>query len=120
MLGTNNDSIIDTWEGIGQYRHHFGALDGKVTSQSHQLVIAPVWDIFDPAADFCPGNELGGGATASISVVGFASIFIEGRKGGNVITRLVSVTGCGNAGTSGPALTESGPFGRPLRLVRPE
>ena len=116
----------DIWVGIGQYQHP----NTTVSSTSHQLVTAVIWDACSGNL-ICEGpmagqNILCSGKTA-LQVIGFAVLFVEGMGGGtlpgtpdDVIARLVALGGCSRLITevSGIDATEVGPYGFPLRLIQ--
>ena len=109
----------DTWTGtIGQYQTPNGLSD-----TSRNIVVSPVWDTCGTAG-FCPtGNFPSGSAT--VQVIGFAAIFLEGLRGNDVIARLISISSCatsggggGGAGGGGATNTGGTVLSVPLRLVR--
>ena len=112
----------DVWLGAGQYQHP----NSTVSSTSHQLVTAAIWDSCDGSI-VCTGpsaqhNRLRSGQT-SVQAIGFAVFFIEGVGGGalpgtsiDVVVRLVGLSRCGDGGNVN--LTELGPYGFPVRLGR--
>ena len=89
-----------------------------------QLVTVPVWDVCAtlpvggcPSQSFCPDGKLSG-ATVSLRIAGFASLFVHGVEAGNdVKVTLMGVKGC----ESGAGLGEHvyGPLGIPVQLVAP-
>ena len=114
-LITKFDSVTpDAWAGFNNNVPLFikGGTNPPITADtSHQLVVAPLWDI-------CTTLDSAGkltGTNLQVPVVGFAFLFIEGVKGNDVIVRLIDVQACGE---NPPTTTETGPFAVPLRLVR--
>ncbi len=110
----------DLYVSMGQYQDS----QGYMSNTSQSLIIAPLWDTCNTAG-FCPDNRLpDGGANASIDVVGFALLFVDGVQGNNVMAHLLGVFGCGSV--TGPpggpegALEngETGPYSVLVRLVR--
>ena len=83
---------------------------------SHQLIIAPIWDVCSTLDCVTPGakNKLTG-TNVEIPVVGFAFLFLARIDGDDVVANILDVRGCG---TTPPPSTETGPFAVPLRLVR--
>jgi hypothetical protein len=127
-LGT---TTADRWVGVDVYRYP----DTTTGPTSKQLIVAPIWNSADTSIIDCDTtsshyNNLQGGATTVIQVLGFALLFLEGTGGsgfaceptttscGNtdVIVRLINISGCGFGG--GVAPDECGPLGYPLRLIR--
>ena len=110
LTGTPPDVFVS----MGQYQDS----QGYISNTSQSLIIAPLWDTCNTAG-FCPDNRLpDGGATAQITVVGFALLFIDGVHGNNVMAHLLGVFGCGSI--TGPPLgtEETGPYSVLVRLVR--
>jgi hypothetical protein len=110
--------VPDVFLDVGRYLH----ADGTVSDTSHQLAIAPIWDICNTAG-FCPAGQPAGGATLEVPVIGFALVFIDGRQGNDVLARLIWASACsGLGGAGGPSwqfgAQETGPFSIPVRLVR--
>jgi len=90
-----------------------------VGSSSRALSIAPIIDV----CTFCPSNFPNGTTSEQYTVIGFATIFIEGFSGSNLTARLITVTDCsggGGAGGGGGGIApeETGSFSLPIRLVR--
>ncbi len=117
LIGPNPDLYISP----GRY-----SSNGYITDTSRSLIVAPVWDVCAAPDYQCPGNDFPPGGNTMISMSGFAILFIEGVQGSDVVARLIGVTGCvsgagggGGGSGSGPAPPETGPFGVPVRLVRP-
>jgi hypothetical protein len=98
----------DTFQAVGQYVTPTG-----ISDFSDALVAAPVWDTC--ASSYCPGNNFPNGQ-ASLKVIGFALIFIDGIQGSDVKARIINISACG----AGSATTQSGSavLSLPLRLVR--
>ena len=96
----------DTWQARHEYLHG-GVQPPFDTSQ--QLVLAPIANLcnFCPAGNFPTGNS-------TLTIVGFAMMFVDGMQGNDVQAHLVSVEGCG---ASGGGVTGSSAFAMPLRLV---
>jgi len=111
LIGPDPDTYVD----IGQYQRG----DGTIGDTSPQLISMPVWDPC-AMAGFCPDGGLPeNGRNLQIPIIGFATVFIEGLSGNDVMGRLVNVAACGSGGGSpGPAPGEIGPYGMPVRLVR--
>ena len=111
----------DTYMGVGEYQNS----GGNISNTSRSLIIAPLWETCN-LDGFCPDNRLpDGGATAQISVAGFALLFVDGVQGNNVMAHLLGVFGCGSTaggppgpGEPGPFEDETGPFSVLVRLVR--
>jgi len=104
----------DKWVSIGQYDP---APDGPpYFDTSKSLVIAPIVDLCS-VSGFCPGDDFPTGSGTSLTVVGFALIFLDGMQGNNVESHLVNVFGCGVGGPSTPP-DEATSFSIPIRLVR--
>ena len=125
--GNCNSCAKDTWEGVGAYRRPAAPFsDGGLGTTSRSLAIAPIIDV----CTFCPGlpscsscNYPNGTTEEQYTVIGFASIFIEGFQGSNLTARLINVTDCsggGGAGGGGGGISpsETGSFSLPIRLVR--
>jgi Tfp pilus assembly protein PilX len=107
----------DTFEGIGMYRRPSPPTsDGGVGSTSRSLVISPIIEV----CGFCPDNFPSGTTSAQYTVIGFATVFIEGFSGNDLQARLINVTDCSVAAGGGGQINpqETGPYGQPLRLVR--
>ncbi|MFY9608214.1 MAG: hypothetical protein WAU45_06300, partial [Blastocatellia bacterium] len=107
----------DAFEGIGKYRRpNPPTSDGGLGTTSRSLVISPIIDV----CTFCTTGFPSGTSTAQYTVIGFATVFIEGFQGNDLQARLISVTDCSVAAGGGGAINplETGPFGLPLRLVR--
>jgi Flp pilus assembly protein TadG len=100
----------DTYVNIGQYRWP----DGNIHDTSHALVIAPIWDTCS-FPGFCPGNQFPSGTGVTVTVKGFALIFLEGVSGNDVVARLIRVLPCDSLP---PTTDETGPYAIPIRLVR--
>jgi hypothetical protein len=114
LTGPLPDLFLD----VAQYQH----ADGTVTDTSHQLAVAPIWDICNTPG-FCPAGKPAGGATLRVPVIGFALIFIDGRQANDVLARLIWASTCSSAGgASGggwqTGSEETGPYSIPVRLVR--
>lgn len=112
-----NQCVSDTFVGIGQYRRpNPPTSDGGTGSTSRSLVISPIIDV----CTFCPNNFPSGTESAQYTVIGFATVFIEGFQGSDLQARLISVTDCSVAAGGGGGINpqETGPYGQPLRLVR--
>ena len=109
-----NGCEMDTYEGVGKYRRPGPPTsDGGLGSTSRSLGIAPIIDV----CVFCPDSFPSGTTSGQYTVIGFATVFIEGFSGGNVQARLINVLDCsGGGGGINPA--ETGAFGLPIRLVR--
>ena len=111
----------DIYMGVGEYMDW----QGNMSNTSRSLIIAPLWDTCR-LDGFCPDNTLpDGGATAEISVSGFALLFVDGVQGNDVNAHLLGVFGCGSTaggppgpGEPGPFEDETGPFSVLVRLVR--
>ena len=89
-----------------------------MSNTSRSLIIAPLWETCN-LDGFCPDNKLpDGGATASISVAGFALLFIDGVQGNNVMAHLLGVFGCGSITGPPTGTEETGPYSVLVRLVR--
>ena len=117
LIGPNPDIYISP----GRY-----SSNGYTTDTSRSLIVAPIWDVCASPDYQCPQNNFPSGGSTTITASGFAILFIEGVQGSDVVTRLMGVTGCvsgagggGGGSGSGPAPPETGPFGVPVRLVRP-
>ena len=95
----------DTWVSVGQYQTPNGLSDTAVN-----LVVAPIWDACG-AAGFCPGGSFPTGQ-ATVQVIGFAALFLDGVQGSDVMAHLINVSSCsGTPETGGTVLS------LPLRLV---
>ena len=118
----------DVYNGPGEYERP----DGTVGSTSRALVTCPVWDVCTAVIDgtpFCPAAQVPGGTNVSLQIVGFAVVFVEGLSSGNggtpdcngndITARVISVSACGATGGGSINPNETGPFGVPIRLVRP-
>ena len=105
----------DTWVSLYHYHH---PTTNTTTDTSRSLAVAPIWDVCG-FTGFCPGNQFPSGGNTYVTVVGFALIFLDGVKGGDVQAHIVNVAGCA-APNGGPSLppTASGAYSIPLRLVR--
>jgi Flp pilus assembly protein TadG len=125
--GNCNSCARDTWEGVGAYRRPAAPTsDGGLGTTSRSLAIAPIIDV----CTFCPNlpscstcNYPNGTDPAQYTVIGFATIFLEGFQGSNLQARLINVTDCsggGGAGGGGGGISpsETGSFSLPIRLVR--
>jgi Flp pilus assembly protein TadG len=111
------DCESDTFEGIGRYRRPGAPTsDGGLSSTSRSLVIAPIIDV----CVFCPDSFPSGTESAQYTVIGFATVFIEGFQGNDLQARLINVTDCSVSAGGGGGINplETGPSGLPLRLVR--
>jgi hypothetical protein len=107
----------DTYVGPGQYRRPGSPWsDGQIGATSRALVISPIIDV----CKFCTEGFPSGTTSAQYTVIGFATVFIEGFVGDDVQARLINVTDCSVASGGGGSINpeETGPFGQPLRLVR--
>jgi hypothetical protein len=110
-----NQCVSDTFEGVGRYRRpNPPDSDGGLGSTSRSLVISPIIDV----CTFCPDNFPSGTESAQYTVIGFATVFIEGFQGSDLQARLISVTECSVSAGGGINPQETGPYGLPLRLVR--
>jgi Flp pilus assembly protein TadG len=115
----------DTWSSTGVYLIH--GTTPYTTSQ--QLISVPIAHL----CTYCtnppnpqkpgefPSGQGGGGAGVSLTIVGFAQIFVNDVQNGSaqVTAHLVNVAGCGDTsagGGGGP--TGAGANSLPLRLVR--
>jgi len=94
------------------------------TETSRSLVVAPLWnaclnDQFKKdGTGLCPAANLPSGGNVTYKIDGYALVFIEGVDNGadgGVVGRLIDLFGC-EAGTT---VTQAGPYGLPVRLVRP-
>jgi hypothetical protein len=109
----------DTWDsftnGIARYRK--GGDASVLSDSSHQVINVPIWDACNSGVFNCtPGsgqNKLNG-TNVYVTVVGFASVFIDGWQGNAVVGHLVGLSGCQGL----PGGGQTGPGGYPLRLVR--
>jgi hypothetical protein len=95
------------------------------TDTSRSLIVAPLWnaclnDNFKKdGAGLCPADSLPSGGNVEYKIDGYALIFIEGMDNGadgGVVGRLIDLFGCQAGGSN---VTQAGPFGLPVRLVRP-
>jgi hypothetical protein len=95
------------------------------TDTSRSLVVAPLWnscnnDQFKKGSTGeCPATSIPSGSNTQYVVNGYALVFIEGVENGDdggVVGRLIDVFGCEAGGSS---VTQPGPYGLPVRLVRP-
>ena len=118
LIGPNPDLYVSP----GRYQRS----DGYLSDTSRSLIVAPVWDVCASPDYECPENKFPSGGNTMISISGFAILFVEGVQGNDVVARLIGVMGCvsgagggGGGSGSGPAPPETGPFGVPVRLVRP-
>jgi Flp pilus assembly protein TadG len=97
----------DKYQAVGQYQTPTG-----VSDVSDALVSAPIWD--SCSAAYCPGNNFPKGQ-ASLKIVGFALLFLDGFQGSNLTAHLIDVTACSNPTAAPP--TGSAVLSLPLRLV---
>ena len=118
LIGPNPDLYVSPG--------HYQRSDGYLSDTSRSLIVAPVWDVCASPDYQCPQNNFPKGGNTLISISGFAILFVEGVQGNDVVARLIGVMGCvsgagggGGGSGSGPAPPETGPFGVPVRLVRP-
>jgi Flp pilus assembly protein TadG len=126
------ESPPDTWQALRQYVYHGS---GPVMDTSRQLVLAPI-------ADLCAyaGTSVPPGSTISMTIVGFAQMFVDGMAanggggggnggggGGNggggsgqgdVRAHLVNVIKCKPLSNPSAVVSGAGAYGYPLRLVR--
>jgi len=116
LLGNSPDQYV----GPGRYRRP----DGTIHDTSRSLVMAPIGDL-DLFPGFCPGDhsQVFNGNNNSLTVVGFALIFIDGPGidplGISGVTgEIIDVLPCGDAAPSGNQL-DGTIYGFPIRLVRP-
>lgn len=99
----------DVWVSVGQYKD---GDTGNLKDTSRSLVPVVVWDCTDP---------VGNGRNGSISVTGFAEIFIDSANhngngsGSGIAAHLVNATQC-TAGSGGG--TGTGPNAIPVRLIQ--
>jgi Flp pilus assembly protein TadG len=129
--GNGNQCVSDTFESIGHYRHPSVADggDGLVSDTSRSLVVAPIIDV----CSFCASGGFPSGGSCSLTVIGYAMIFVEGVDNGaggvdcsggqpGIAARLISLTSCSGAGGGGGGgginSAETGPFAVPVRLVK--
>jgi hypothetical protein len=121
-----NDLIGDpprfTWVAPGRYLRES---DSKIFDMSENLVVAPIWDVCS-ASNFCPTAKLKGGTNATVKVIGWGVVFVEGvasdGDSDGVAARLVNVSSCGiegGLGTSDEDERGSSVLSMPVRLVRP-
>ena len=121
------DSLIgeppeDDFFGVGCY-------GSACSDTSRALISAPIWDTCSVPGDGCTteglcfsGNMTG--TNINLRIIGFATIFLEGSLGPNIVARLIGVGACGGGGGGGGGGIgggdpgETGPFGFPIRLVR--
>lgn len=96
-----------TYIAPGQYQRES---DGKLYDISENIVLMPIWS--SCGTDFCPSATVKG----TLRVIGYASVFVEGISGDNVVARLLGLSSCGPL-----AEPETGGtvFAIPLRLVNP-
>src|SRR2546425_1816460 len=92
-----------------------------LSDTSRNIVVSPVWDTCGTAG-FCPAGNVPSGS-ATVQVIGFAAIFLEGLRGNDVIARLISISSCstsggggGGAGGGGATITGGTVLSVPLRL----
>jgi hypothetical protein len=107
----------DSWTGtIGVYQTPNGLSD-----TSKNLILVPIWDTCSMAG-FCPAGNFPNGTNVSLQIIGFATFFLEGIQGGDVVARLISISACGasggGAGGGGGGETGGTALSLPLRLVR--
>ncbi|HEV8129768.1 MAG TPA: pilus assembly protein TadG-related protein [Acidobacteriota bacterium] len=88
-------------------RNRYRDQTGIETDTTPGLIAAPIWDV----CAYCPTAS-----TTSMSVNGFALLFIEDSNGVDVDLRLISIFGCGDLALG--ANGETGPYSIPVRLVR--
>jgi len=95
-----------TWTAPGQYKE---ASSGKTFDLADSVILTPIWSAC--GTGFCPSAKVSG----DLRIIGFASVFVEGIAGDNVVARLIGISSCG-AVFGGPTggTTQS----LPLRLVR--
>jgi hypothetical protein len=120
MVGPTQQGVKDligqppdyTWVAVGQYKDR----SGQIWDSSPALVIAPVWDSCNP-------NEVISSGTAgqTVKVIGFLTVFVDGLQGNNVQANVAGEAECGAAGSAGAGAfgDNTGPLGRPVRLVNP-
>jgi hypothetical protein len=89
-----------------------GLASGSQITTSPSIITLPIYDQ-------TTGPPLVGGASASITIVGFLEVFVNATDTANGIDATVlNVTGCGNtASPTGPVATGTSPV--PVRLITP-
>ncbi len=91
--------------------------DGMSYQTAPGLVIAPLVDLC-AVTGFCPGNDFPGGSGTTLTVKGFALIFLDGMQGNNVKAHLINVYPCSGIPPVGGDPDGSAAFSIPIRLVR--
>ena len=111
MVGPTDQGITDlignpadVWVGIGEYMDS----SGNINDTSRSLSVVPIWDD-------CTQTITSGTNGQTVTVVGFAEVFIDGVQNNAVQAHLVNVIGCDASGTPGSA---TGPYALPVRLVQ--
>ena len=108
----------DTWTGtIGYYSTPTGYSD-----TSKNVVVAPIWDTCGTSG-FCPAGDFPSGSSVSLTIIGFATFFLNGVESGDVTAYLISISSCGAVsggvgGGAGGGETGGTVLSLPLRLVR--
>ncbi len=119
-MGANTENAVnalignpptDTWRSVGEYQTPNGLSD-----TSKAVVVAPIWDSCG-ASGFCTTGNFPTGQT-NLQIIGFAAFFLERVQGGQVVSRLISVSSCGASGTPGVGNSGGTVLSLPLRLVR--
>ncbi len=104
----------DTWNGISGGVPSYLDPSGNEIYDSHQVVIAPIWNTCAMVDCSCPGSGCDKfNGPMQVTVIGFAKMFIDSLQGNDVKAYLIDVKKCGApGGTIDPTF--------PIRLVRTE
>jgi Flp pilus assembly protein TadG len=98
---------------LNEYRR---VSDSTIHDTAPGLVIAPIVDLC-AVTGFCPGNDFPGGSGTTLTVKGFALIFLDGMQGNDVQAHLINVYSCSGVPPVGGDPTGSAAFSIPIRLV---
>ena len=98
---------------LNEYRR---VSDSTIHDTAPGLVIAPIVDLC-AVTGYCPGNDFPGGSGTTLTVMGFALIFLDGMQGNNVQAHLINVYPCSGVPPVGGDPTGSAAFSIPIRLV---
>ena len=99
---------------LNEYRR---ILDGTIHDTAPSLVLAPIVDLC-AVTGFCPANDFPHGSGTTLTVKGFALVFVDGMNGSDVRAHMVNVLPCSGVPPVGGDPTGSAAFGTPIRLVR--
>jgi len=84
--------------------------------------VAPIW-VTCGISGFCPAGDFPSGSGVSLTIIGFATFFLNGVESGDVTAYLISISSCGAVaggvgGGAGGGETGGTVLSLPLRLVR--